>query len=73
MSGNIESSSFEVSKNEELTPVLCQLVSQMTMLNAGIQAVASGEKEIINAIKASSFQSREHSTIDQVKTSNRGN
>ena len=70
MSGNIESSSFEVSKNEELAPVLSQLVSQMTMLNAGIQAVASGQKEIINAIKASdSFQSREHSNIDQVKTS----
>ena len=34
MSGNIESSSFEVSKNEELAPVLSQLVSQMTMLNA---------------------------------------
>ena len=40
----------------------------MTMLNAGIQA--SGQKEIINAINVSvSFQSREHSTIDQAKTS----
>ena len=69
MSGNLEYSSSEVSRNEELAPVLSPLVSQMTMLNAGIQAVASSQKEIINAIKASgSFQSRELSTINQVRT-----
>ena len=42
----------------------------MTMLNAGIQAVASGQKEIINAINVFvSFQSREHSAKYQAKTS----
>ena len=70
----MESSSFEVTKNEELTPVLCQLVSQMTMLNA----VASSQKEIINAIKASGTfwfsvqRTFNHRPIQDFNATNRG-
>ena len=67
MSGNLEYSSSEVSKNEELAAVLSPLVSQMTMLE--YKLLHPVRKKNINAIKASgSFQSREHSTINQVRT-----